>query len=301
MRFVHVINPVKMPEGHELSWTQPMVFESMRIAQERGSQKAEVVLLSAAFREDRDYAPAYFERSEDLQESVQDFGPFKDKRRLPLIREVIDKAYQFSQGGDWLVYTNSDIVLLPHFYETIERLIEKEQTDAMVINRRRIGIEYQKIEDLPLVWAEMGKSHPGFDCFVFKREFVPRMNFENICIGVPFIGVSTAHNLFALAENPKYYDGLHITVHMGMLVNPGRPRDTYYHNRREFKKVTSALKPNYKIEKFPYAALNPLMRLIKWGLNPSLSIKLGIELQGKSWWEKTKYRLNEWRWRLLHR
>jgi hypothetical protein len=273
----------------------------MRVARETGGQQSTVKLLSASFPEDRDYAPPCFDRSEDLTQSVQDFGPFADKRKLPLIREVLEKAYDYSQEGDWLIYSNSDILPLPHFYHTVEKLLQYHQADALVINRRRIGIDYQKVEELPLVWAEMGKSHPGFDCFVFKRKLFSKMSFGNICIGVPFIGVSLAHNLFALAQKPLYFDGLHITVHMGMLVNPGRPRDTYYHNRREFKKVTAALKPHYKIEKCPYAALNSFMRLIKWGLNPSLSIKLGVELQGKSWWERTWYRLNEWRWRVLHR
>jgi hypothetical protein len=290
-----------MPDGHELSWTQPMVFESMRIACEKGGQKSDVILLSSSFKEDREYAPSVFKRTEDLTESVQDFGPFKDKRKLPLIREVLQKAYEFSQDGDYLIYTNSDIVVLPHFYDAIERTILKESCDAMVINRRRIGLEYQKLEDLPLVWAELGKSHPGFDCFVFKRELFPKMSFGNICIGVPFIGVSLAHNLFALAEKPQYLDGLHLTVHMGMEVTPNRPKDTYFHNRNEFKNVNAALKPNYKLERFPYASLNPVTRTIKWGLNPSLSVKLGTELQGKSWFEKLKYRINEIRWRVLHR
>lgn len=301
MRFVHAINPVNMPEGHELSWTQDLVFESMRLAKEQAHSNCTVKQLGLVYPEDQSRVPDHFEKVIELERSVQDCGNFEDKRKLPLIHDIIHCAYRHSEPGDFLVYTNVDIMLMPGFYTAIETLLRSETCDALVINKRRIDTRYKKPEDLPLIFAQLGKSHPGFDCFVFKRELVPDMRFEQICLGVPGIGISLAHNIFALAEVPQYRDELHLTVHAGMWVLPNRPKDTFMHNRREYRKVTKYLKPKYRIEKFPYAGLNPFMRWLKWLLNPSLSVKLEMELQGESWARKIKFYLDEIRWRILHR
>jgi hypothetical protein len=301
MRFVHAINPVNMPEGHELSWTQDLVFESMRLAKEQASEDTIVRQLGIVFPEDESRVSDHFEAVPKLNRSVQDCGNFQDKRKLPLIGDILQIAYERSEPGDYLIYSNVDIMLTPVFYNAVKALIAREGFDALVINKRRVDIRYQKVAELPLIFAQLGKSHPGFDCFVFKRALYPKMRFEQICLGVPGIGISLAHNLFALADNPRYFDNLHLTVHAGMWVMPKRPKDTFMHNRKEYAKVTKYLRPKYKLERFPYAGLNPFMRWLKWALNPSLSVKLEMELQAESWGRKLKYYLDEIRWRILHR
>ena len=299
MRLLHVLNPVKMPEDHELEWTQKMVFESMRQARERSN--LQIGLLASSFEEDASFIPDYFVTLPFLERSVQDLGNFSDKRKLPLITDILKAAYDYSQDGDYLIYTNADILVLPQFYEYIQNFIENDLGDALIVNRRRIGQEYKRVEDLPMVWSEIGKSHPGFDCFVFKRELFPQMVLGNVCIGIPYIGVTLAHNIFALAERPVYKPDLHLTVHMGMEVLWKSNQELYNHNFAEFKKNNAALKPKYKLEKFPYSELSFFERIMKWGLNPSLPIKTEIELEGKGLSQRWRYYLNEIRWKLIQK
>ena len=50
-----------------------------------------------------------------LQQSVCDFLPNATKP-LPLIQEILDAAKDHI-SCDYLIYTNCDIILTPHFYE----------------------------------------------------------------------------------------------------------------------------------------------------------------------------------------
>ena len=120
-----------------------------------------------------------------LKRSVQDFVP-DTSRKLPLIQEVLSRAEE-NVEGDFLVYTNLDIILTPHFYSSVVYYLNQGH-DALVINRQRVSQALENIEDLPAVFAEKGMIHPGFDCFVFKRDLLEKIDMGNICLGIPFIG-----------------------------------------------------------------------------------------------------------------
>ena len=120
--------------------------------------------------------------------------------------------------------------------------------------------------------------------------------------GVSFIGVALAHNIFSLAEKPLYIPDQHLTFHIGGAVLVQRKNDFYKHNKTEFfTKVQPALKPYFNLQKFPYAALSMPKRALKWMLNPSLFTKNYLELEGKSFKQKSKTRLDEIRWRILQK
>jgi hypothetical protein len=85
-----------------------------------------------------------------------------------LIKDILQRLYE-SSTAEYFIYTNTDIIVLPQFYETAAKIIEQGY-DAFIINRRRIPKIYNSVNDLPFIYSDIGKSHPGFDCFVFKRE-----------------------------------------------------------------------------------------------------------------------------------
>lgn len=292
----HIINPVKVGEASDLFVAQPITFESMQISKEL-AKDVRVQLLTTQFEEDHEIIPDYFIKTRDLERSVLDISKFSRQRKLPLLKDILDKLYENSTA-DYLIYTNVDITVMPNFYSTVAAIIEKGH-DAFMINRRRIPKIYTKPEELPLIWAEMGKSHPGFDCFVFHRDLYPKFELGNICIGVPFIEATLAHNLYAFANNFKLFDNLHLTIHIGMQVMGKFDKDYYWHNRNEFNKLIKSLKPHLKAGALPYSDEGFIKRTVKRGLNPSIFTKLALELETKGFSEKAQYLMQELRFKLL--
>ncbi|MEZ4929736.1 MAG: hypothetical protein R2777_06970 [Chitinophagales bacterium] len=259
-----------------------------------------VDLLTTQYEEDIEIIPQYFTVLSNLEQSVLDINPKLNNRKLPLIKDILLKAYENSDA-EYFIYTNVDIGLMPFFYEFVDKKI-KEGYDALVINRRRLSKKYSKVDDLTEIYADLGASHPGFDCFVFKRELIPQLILADICVGISFIGVALMHNVFCFAQNPLFLPDKHLTFHIGTDVLVPRKNIFYKHNKTEFfKKVYPQLKPHIHLEKFPYGNQKLHKRLLGWGLNPSLFTSTFLELEGKSFLQKIKVYLDEIRWRILQK
>jgi len=288
----HIINPVKAQEGSELFIAQPIVFEAMRKAKAFAAT-IDVKLFSAQFAEDSEIFPEFFQKTKNLETTVQ----IKGKKKLPLIKDILQRLYD-SSTAEYLIYTNTDIIVLPQFYEVVAKIIAQGY-DAFIINRRRIPKVYNSVNDLPFIYSDMGKSHPGFDCFIFKRELFPKFILGEICVGIPFVEATIMHNLFAHAEKCKLVDDLHLTTHIGMNVMPKRDEEYYRHNRNEFEKIKKELLPLLSIEKMPYARYPYPLRIFKKALNPAVFTMMNLELETKSVGEKIRFLWNELRFRLL--
>jgi hypothetical protein len=87
--------------------------------------------------------------------------------------------------------------------------------DAFMLNRRVIGDFYGDPRLLPLMYADHGEMHPGYDCIVFERElaeaFVP---FTSI-VGRPHVMRGLQFNLVALAARFTVVLDAHATFHIG--------------------------------------------------------------------------------------
>lgn len=299
-RILHIINPVKVSEQSDLFFAQPITFESLINAKNYSRFSESIILSTTQFEEDKSIIPKEFLQLSNLKTSILDLKPKLKGKKLPFIRDILDKTKEI-EACDYIVYTNMDIGVLPHFYDVLFAYISKGH-DAVVINRRRISSEFKKIEDLPLIYSQLGESHPGFDCFFFKKELLEKFIFDEICIGIPFLEVSFIHNLFSFAENPIFVPDIHLTFHLGMDVMPKINKDFYWHNRAVFfKKINPKLKSNYNLKKFPYGQLSLPKRALKWMLNPGLFTRTYLELEGKKNWYRVKFILNEFRWRLLQK
>lgn len=288
----HIINPVKAKEGSELFIAQPIVFEAIKKAR-NFTENIDVKLFSAQFTEDREIIPEFFQKTNDLENNIQING-FK---KLPLIKDILSRLYENS-NADYFIYTNADIIVLPQFYEVITKIIEQGY-DAFIINRRRIPKIYNHVNDLSFIYSDIGRSHPGFDCFIFRRELFPKFSLGEICVGIPFVEATLMHNLFAHAEKCKLFDYLHLTTHIGMDVMPKRDGEYYNHNRKEFEKIKKELLPLLNVKKMPYAEYSFPQRIFKKALNPAVFTMMNLKLETKTVGEKIRFVWNELRFRLL--
>lgn len=299
-KIAHIINPVKVSEQSDLFTAQPITFESILRARNFSKQKENIFLYTTQFEEDKSIIPKEFIQLSNLEKSVRDINPQLKGKKLPLIADILGKLSE-AENFDYCIFTNMDIAAMPSFYDAVMEYIAKGH-DAIVINRRRLNASYKSIEQLPLMYADLGKSHPGFDCFVFRKELLDKLILENICVGVSFLEVTMVHNLFSFAENPLFVPDAHLTFHIGMEVLVPRNNDYYQHNRNEFfNKIQPKLKPHYSIKKFPYSSLPLHKRAVKWMLNPSLFTLNYLNLEGRSFGHIIKCYLDEIRWRILQK
>ncbi len=300
MKIAHVINPVKFKPASELHVAQPITFESIRVAKEFAQGKTEVELFAISYEEDNEIVPSFFKQLSNLNRSILDFGKFSDPKKYPLLNDVFLALYN-ATDAEYLIYTNIDIALMPQFYVAVSEIL-KQGHDALLINRRGISTHYKTVEELPLMYSDFGKPHPGFDCFVFKRELLNKIILENICLGVSFSEVAVVHNFIAFAENLKLIDDLHLTFHIGTEVMPPLVQEYYWHNRNEYEqKIYPRIKHLLSIEKFPYSHLPFHKRILKWILNPNFRTKQVLELEGKSFGRRMKHKIDSLRFSLLEK
>ncbi len=300
IRVAHIINPVKVNEKSDLHVAQPVTFETMLRSKRNSPFSDQIELYTTQFEEDKEIIPDGFRVLSNLERSVLDVNPKLKKRKLPLIADILAKVKE-TGNPDYVIFTNMDIALMPYFYDAVLLYLEKGH-DALVINRRRISDRYKTIGELPLMYSDMGKSHPGFDCFVMKTELLDRFILGNICVGISFLEATLVHNIFSFAQNPLYIPDAHLTFHIGMDVLVPRNNDFYKHNRTDFfKNIYPQLKPHFELKKFPYGTLPFPQRAIKWMLNPSIFTRNYLNLEGKNTWQKIKTRLDEVRWRILQK
>lgn len=212
-RIAHIVNPVFVPEDSRLYLAQQVTFESMALARSFTQDQVRVDFFSAQYFEDHQIIPVDFQRTPDLERSVLDLGKFKKSRKLPLLRDILDRLYQGSEA-DYYVYTNVDIGLMPGFYLALDQFIESGY-DAFTINRRTISDHYTKATQLPLMYADLGETHRGWDCFVFQRDLYPKFKLGEACIGAPLIGLLLISNLVAYSRKFRQYLDEHLTFHLG--------------------------------------------------------------------------------------
>lgn len=212
-KIAHIINPVLVGESSDLFVAQPITFETMRIAQRFALGQVEVELFSTQYLEDRPIAPADFHSTPDLEESVLDYANFQERRKLPLLKDILDRLYR-ATDAEYLIYTNVDIGLLPHFYLAVNQFIQAGY-DAFVVNRRTISNQYEDVEQLPLMYAQVGQPHRGWDCFIFRRQVYPQYKLGTVCIGATRVGLALLSNMVAYANNFHEFKDAHLTFHIG--------------------------------------------------------------------------------------
>lgn len=215
MKIAHIINPVKVTEKSDLFIAQPVTFETMRKAQQFAdiNNDLEVELYFTCYKEDLEIKPNGFKQTKLLEKSILDYKNFDKKRKLPLIKDILDRLYE-SSDADYFIYTNVDIALEENFYTEVKNMIDKGY-DGLVINRRTIDKKYTSINEISQMYADPGKKHPGYDCFVFKRDVYPNYQLGTACIGANWIGRVLISNVIAYSSQFKVFEDEHLTFHIG--------------------------------------------------------------------------------------
>lgn len=211
--FVHVVNPVKVPETSDLHLAQPVTFASMLAAKEAAEPGISVELCSVHYPEDEAVIPAGFTIAPHLSRSILDLDGDLGSRKLPLLHDILERAYEVS-SADYMIYTNVDIGLQPLFYTECARLI-MDGHDAFTITRRTLSGTYSGPEDLRELYAEPGTPHPGWDCFVYHRKHMEKLRLADIYLGIPPIGNVFLCNLMHFSEKFGHFKELSLTFHIG--------------------------------------------------------------------------------------
>ncbi len=249
LKIAHIIHPVVVDPSSDLVVAQPITFETMRIAREfaQKAAAADVKLIAVQYHdEDRVPLPGCFIRVPDLTRSVADIKTFKKRRKLALIKDILDALFDAAGEAGYMIYTNVDIALQPYFYRSVSKIIEQGY-DAFVIDRRTITQRYSSVDDIPLMYAEIGDSHRGYDCFIFRREVYPQYELGTICIGTAWIGRALLANLVTYSARFKEFREEHLTFHIGDTL-PWRQddyHDYFQENRNEYLKVFNRLEAGH--------------------------------------------------------
>ncbi|MEO5645647.1 MAG: hypothetical protein ABIQ40_15060 [Bacteroidia bacterium] len=267
-KFAHIINTVSPADNAALANVQALTLETIQVAHANAAGKVEVELLSAQYENARAGLPEGMRATSNLVEFAAGRKELNTKLKLPLLREILSKLNE-SKDATHFVYSNLDICVMPFFYEALAAYVEQGY-DAIVVNRRRISEKYLQEKDLNLMYAQAGKTHTGYDCFIFSRELLSKFIFRDIFIGTPPSGNDLFYNIFTFAKNPVLFAEKHLTFHAGMdLHKPWGDAGVNAHNQKEFLLLLNELKSSIDISKFPGAQEVFFKRHFKWLMNPT--------------------------------
>tara|TARA_B110000305_G_scaffold163602_1_gene180963 strand:+ start:6171 stop:6992 length:822 start_codon:yes stop_codon:yes gene_type:complete len=193
MNLAHIINVMEITEAQRSSYlhiAQPVTIQSMINARNK-TDNCKVDLFGVKNKFDKVKLPSPFKFTNDLERCCYDvIDSLPKKKSLPLIKDILSSLYHAS-NAEYFIYTNSDIGVLPDFYNFISEKI-KSGFDSICINRRDMPkhINGQEIDvsNFEILFSELGKYHMGADCFVFHRDAFKKMIFGNVFVGVPPVG-----------------------------------------------------------------------------------------------------------------
>lgn len=223
--FAHIINPVKVEPDNAsyLYIAQPVTFQSMLNAQNYCKNIVDITLYTAQYPEDREIISTGFNITSNLTKSIHDYANFDDKsKKLPRLIDIIQKLYDNSEA-DYFIYSNADIGVQKKFYILIKRLVESGH-DSICIHRNdlpketeELGVlDVSKLDKIYNMKSTSTELHPGHDCFVFKRDIVPKLNLGNVFIGYPPVGTVLREQIKANSNNFCELDGtVNLTFHLG--------------------------------------------------------------------------------------
>lgn len=211
-RMLHVLNPFHAPPSSDNYLAQPITYQSMADAIDFARDYIPVDVLNLHLPDEEPVAHPVFTHTRALRESSKDHLP-DYPRNLPLLRDILDLAAEY-EDYDWLVYSNVDIALTPAFYRRVAEYIA-DGHDAIVINRRTISKRISGLDQLGEAYGQIGQPHPGFDCFVFRRDLVEKFDLYDTLVGVHLIGRMLIWNLLKHARAPLVEKQEHLTFHIG--------------------------------------------------------------------------------------
>jgi hypothetical protein len=282
LRLTHLLNLVSQNENAQLYKVQKLTLRTIEAALKATNSSVEVRVMSAHFPDAVTEIPGFIVPTQPLLHHAAEVSSLSARARLPLIREILDRLKE-DKTATHFIFSNLDICLMPSFYNAVAAYISQGH-DALIINRRRVKSSFLEVEDLNLLYAEAGKVHTGYDCFVFSRELLDKFLFTDIYIGVPPAGNDIFYNIMAFASAPALLTEKHLTFHVGMdLVKEWGSAELNKHNSAQFMILLEKLYPHFQIGNFPGAGYGFFRRHFKWLMNPTFCYPVMARLDFSQW------------------
>jgi len=171
-------------------------------------------LIACVAQNEPEMVPAGFRASDPLTRTILDLRGFNVPRHLPLLFDIIERGAHSAYSEGFLVFTNADICLMPHFYHSVRHVLARG-VDCLVINRRVVGQLSTYGSERHIATSEVGTRHAGFDCFVFPVAWVKRFIYTDACVGAGAVMRSLLYNLVAQAKRMLIMRAAHLTYHFG--------------------------------------------------------------------------------------
>lgn len=220
MKIAHIVNPVHVTNPQsDLSYAQPLTLASMRQARAVAAEAGiDVRLLACSYEEDRGEIPPDFIETPLLTDSILEHvagGPEDAPRKLPLLRDILDRLQTAAPDADYLVYSNIDIGLQPDFYVEVARRIEESGWRAFSIMRHTVADTLRSVDDLDRIHALPGEAHGGYSCFVFPRADLERYDLGEVCIGIQPASILLMLNMIINSERFDEENTVRLCFHLG--------------------------------------------------------------------------------------
>jgi hypothetical protein len=212
-RIAHVVNWFSADSASNA--VQRTAADTIRAAAARAEAcTMDVSLIACVAQGDASAAPAQFRAGAPLLRTVADVGRFQVHRPLPLLFDVLDCGAAAADARGYLVFTNSDICLLPHFYRSVQAILSMG-IDCLIVNRRTVNdLSFYGVHP-EIAMNDVGQKHPGLDCFVFPAAWVAEFARSNACVGAGWVMRSLLYNLVAKARRMLIMRDAHLTYHFG--------------------------------------------------------------------------------------
>lgn len=256
-RFIHVVNPFTGGRSDGLDEIQKATLNAMALA--KSCCKADVSLVLALEEGDEDLSFDFAESVSSIGRYVCDTASFKQQKRLPMLYDILKTALQHSSSDeDYLIYTNVDIIPVPHFYDALAEITARG-IDAFSVNRRTLSDSWKSTCSPLLTLSEIGDPHPGTDCLVFKAKYLRSFIDSQTCLGAIHVTKSLLYNLAALSPRLVIIRDAYLTCHIGDDRGWKSGGFTEYaeHNKKEAVHVASELcakDPIYRDKLLRFAA-----------------------------------------------
>ena len=290
--FSHVINPFVARPGSEHEFAQRVTWAALA----RAIKEADgigVELLGAVFPSDLPAVCAPAIPLPHLQTRISDLLPLGRTVPLPLCADVLRLAHEHGRG-EYVVLTNMDICPQPYFYRALARMIGGRRDASFVIPRRTIPARFDSAEQLPEMIREAGTPHEGFDCFVFPRTWIERLDLGRLCLGIPGFDLMLILNLEALTGfKTAVLWNQFLTFHLGDDKSWSGQGELNAHNDAEARAILARLED--RIGEIPARSIFEYIRT--WLLRtPAPPAPLAVRA-----WRQARRRFAEWRNRRLVR
>ncbi|NEO03378.1 MAG: hypothetical protein F6K50_51170, partial [Moorea sp. SIO3I7] len=151
----HIINPYYSPKEFNIK-TQTKALKSIERARQL-SRYSEAIKISAVYEPGQELLVDNFKPDYQnfIHRNVLDIKNFELPSKLPLVFDILEAGAKNAKPDDFIVFTNTDIILAPYFYDAVIDLLQSG-FDAITINRNTLSEKQIFVDSLAINMAEKG-------------------------------------------------------------------------------------------------------------------------------------------------